>query len=124
MNILLDTHIVLWWYEDPQLLHEDAKQIMEDKNNQLFLSAAVIWEMTIKTSLGKLKIPKGFIEKASADFIELPISIRHVQRLLELDNIHNDPFDRILISQALEENFYLVTRDKNILRYKLDLIKA
>ena len=124
MNILLDTHVVIWWYEDPLRLKDEARKIIEDKENALFLSPIVIWEILIKQTLNKLRVPEGLIEKAIHDLIEIPITIRHTQALKKLPLIHNDPFDRILIAQAKVENFYLMTRDKQIAKYDSKTILA
>ena len=124
MNILLDTHVVIWWYEDPLRLKDEARKIIEDKENALFLSPIVIWEILIKQTLNKLRVPEGLIEKAIHDLIEIPITIKHTQALKKLPHIHNDPFDRILIAQAKVENLYLMTRDKQIAKYDSKTILA
>ncbi len=124
MNILLDTHIVIWWYEDPKKLSEDARKLIEDRANILFLSPVVLWEISIKQSLNKLKVPESLIKKAIQDLIEIPIMIRHTQVLGKLPLIHSDPFDRILIAQAKADDLHLMTRDKQIAKYDLKLIKA
>jgi PIN domain nuclease of toxin-antitoxin system len=72
MNILLDTHVLLWWYENPKMLSKVAREEIEDSRNTVFLSSGVIWELTIKSAIGKLKMPKGFLDMAVSDFIELP----------------------------------------------------
>jgi PIN domain nuclease of toxin-antitoxin system len=124
MNILLDTHIVIWWYEDPQRLKEDARKLIEDRGNTLFLSPTVIWEISVKQSLDKLKVPDALIEKAISDLVEIPISIKHTKAINELPFIHNDPFDRILIAQAKVDNLHLMTRDKQIIKYDIKTILA
>jgi PIN domain nuclease of toxin-antitoxin system len=124
MNILLDTHIIIWWYDSPSKIKKEARKLIEDKENSLFLSAAVIWEMSIKTAIGKLELPKGLVDKAVKDFIELPINISSTRLLATLENIHSDPFDRILISQAVANDFYLMTRDPQIQKYNIKLISA
>ena len=124
MNILLDTHVVIWWYEDPLRLKDEARKIIEDKENALFLSPIVIWKILIKQTLNKLRVPEGLIEKAIHDLIEIPITIKHTQALKKLSHIHSDPFDRILIAQAKVENLYLMTRDKQIAKYDSKTILA
>jgi PIN domain nuclease of toxin-antitoxin system len=124
MNILLDTHVVIWWYEDPQLLLDGARKLIENKENTLFLSPAVVWEISIKQSLKKLKVPDGLIDKAILDLIEIPIMIKHTQVLKNLPLIHHDPFDRILIAQAKADDLYLMTRDKQIAKYDIRVINA
>lgn len=122
MNILLDTHVVIWWYEDPLRLKDEARKIFEDRQNVLFLSPIIIWEISIKQPLNKLRVPEGLIEKAIHDLIEIPI--KHTQALKKLPLIHNDPFDRILIAQAKVENLCLMTRDKQIAKYDIKTILA
>ena len=124
MNILLDTHVVIWWYEDPLRLKDEARKIIEDRQNVLFLSPIIIWEISIKQTLNKLRVPEGLIEKAIHDLIEIPITIKHTQALKKLSLIHNDPFDRILIAQAKVENLCLMTRDKQIAKYDIKTILA
>ena len=124
MNILLATHVVIWWYEDPLRLKDEARKIIEDRQNVLFLSPIIIWEISIKQTLNKLRVPEGLIEKAIHDLIEIPITIKHTQALKKLSLIHNDPFDRILIAQAKVENLCLMTRDKQIAKYDIKTILA
>ena len=124
MNILLATHVVIWWYEDPLRLKDEARKIFEDRQNVLFLSPIIIWEISIKQTLNKLRVPEGLIEKAIHDLIEIPIPIKHTQALKKLSLIHNDPFDRILIAQAKVENLCLMTRDKQIAKYDIKTILA
>jgi PIN domain nuclease of toxin-antitoxin system len=124
MNILLDTHVIIWWYEDPQLLLDSSRKLIENKENALFLSPAVLWEISIKQSLKKLKVPDGLIDRAILDLIEIPIMIKHTQVLKKLPHIHHDPFDRILIAQAKVDDLYLMTRDKQVSKYDIRLIKA
>lgn len=116
--------MVLWWYEDPHLIREDARRFLETRENTLFLSPVVIWEIFIKESIQKLKVPKGLIEKATADFVEIPIMARHAQELKTLARYHTDPFDRMLIAQAKVDDVHLMTRDPQILKYDIKTIAA
>lgn len=124
MILLLDTHVLLWWYDNPDKISKEVYRLIENRRNNVYLSAVVIWEIMVKSELGKLNVPDGLIEKAKAEFIELPISISHTEVLPILEKIHSDPFDRILISQAIYENLLLATRDEKILQYKIATIKA
>ena len=117
MNLLLDTHVVLWWYTNPKLLNDPVREAIEDAENEIFISAVVLWECSIKGSVGKLTLPDVVFNRAAIDFSELPITAKHAQRISHLPAIHNDPFDRLLIAQAQVEHLTLATRDKNILRY-------
>lgn len=124
MNILLDTHIVIWWYENPQLLSKEARQSIEDRTNSLYLSSAVLWEISIKRSIKKIELPDALIAKAADDLIEMPIMHKHIQELAKLPTYHNDPFDRIMVAQAKSNDFHLMTRDTQILRYDVKIIEA
>ncbi|HMR57789.1 MAG: type II toxin-antitoxin system VapC family toxin [Cytophagales bacterium] len=124
MNILLDTHVVIWWYEDPQFLRKEARQFIEDRTNSLYLSSAVLWEISIKRSLKKIELPDALIAKAADDLIEMPIMHQHIQELAKLPTYHNDPFDRIMVAQAKSNDFHLMTRDTQILRYDVKIIEA
>ena len=125
MNLLLDTHALLWWLDDNLTLSSEARTAISESTNIVFISAAVIWEIRIKQSLGKLKIPKNFREVLeNQPFEMLDITTDHAHKIGSLEKHHRDPFDRMLIAQALAERFTLVTRDKNIMKYKVSFIKA
>jgi PIN domain nuclease of toxin-antitoxin system len=125
MTLLLDTHVLLWWLEDPKKLSREAKRAMQDGRNPVYISAVVAWEIAIKKALGKLDSPddlEGAIE--ASRFLTLPITISHALAVRSLPDYHRDPFDRMLIAQALHEGFRLVTRDSNIARYSVPQIVA
>ena len=125
MNILVDTHVVLWWLDDPKKLSDKARQLIESIENNIFVSSAVVWEIIIKKSIGKLKAPDNLLEMLKGEgFISLSITDQHAIRLEQLPPIHQDPFDRIQIAQALTEGLTLITIDKKILQYDLACIKA
>ena len=125
MNLLLDTHVLLWWLDDDPTLSEEARAAISESANIVFISAAVIWEIRIKQSLGKLKIPKNFKKVLETQpFESLNITSEHAHKLSSLPSHHRDPFDRMLIAQAMVERFTLITRDKNIIKYKVPVIKA
>ncbi len=125
MNLLLDTHVLLWWLDDNPTLSKAARSAISEATNIVFISAAVIWEIRIKQSLGKLKIPKNFREVLEGQpFENLDIAVEHAHKIALLENYHRDPFDRILIAQAIVERFTLITRDENIMKYKVPVIKA
>lgn len=117
MRLSLDTHILLWWYQQPEVLEEKLFSILIDRKNVVFVSSVVLWEITIKKGLGKLQVPPSFFKYLEEDFEELPISWKHAIEVQHLEGIHFDPFDRLLLAQAKLENLTLVTRDKNILKY-------
>ena len=125
MNILVDTHVVLWWLDDPKKLSDKARQLIESLENNIFVSSAVVWEIIIKKSIGKLKAPNNLLEMLKDEgFISLSITDQHVIKLEQLPPIHQDPFDRIQIAQALTEGFTLITKDEKMLQYDLACIKA
>jgi len=121
MNLLLDTHILLWAAGAPERLPSEAVEQIESDANNLYFSAASLWEITIKNDLGRpdFKVDphlfrRGLIENGYA---ELPITSQHVLGLSHLPPIHKDPFDRILVAQAENEGFLLLTSDDKLGRY-------
>ena len=123
--LLLDTHVVLWWLDDPAALDAPARRLIADPRNRVFVSAAVAWEITIKRQLGKLDAPDN-LETALTEerFQHLPITVRHVLAVAELPAIHGDPFDRIQIAQARLEGLTIVTRDATIPGYGVPCVRA
>ena len=118
MRLLLDTHTFLWWCEDDPQLREAERAAIRDGANEVFLSAASVWEIAIKHALGRLEIP----EPASAaavrlGFEPLAISFAHAEATALLPPLHRDPFDRMLVAQARTEGLTLVTRDPVIRAY-------
>jgi len=125
MNLLLDTHALLWWLDANPTLSEKAKSTIADGNNLVFVSAAVIWEIRIKQALGKLEIPSNFRKVLDEQPFEmLPITAEHAHAVGDLPAHHRDPFDRMLIAQATVERLTIVTRDAIIEEYKIPIIKA
>jgi len=123
MNLLLDTHALLWWLADDPSLPATARSFVADTHNLVFLSAAVVWEIRIKQALGKLDIPVDFHEALSREpFTELPISVEHAHAIADLPMHHRDPFDRILVAQAKVEGMTIVTRDPVFKKYGVDVI--
>ncbi|MFH1604778.1 MAG: type II toxin-antitoxin system VapC family toxin [Pseudomonadota bacterium] len=122
MRLLLDTHAFLWWIEDAPTLSRKARAAIADPQNQCLLSLASSWEMAIKLSLGKLKLPDGierFIPEqlAANGFSQLQIDFRHVAKVAALEFHHRDPFDRLLVAQALEGGLPIVTSDPVFTKY-------
>jgi PIN domain nuclease of toxin-antitoxin system len=125
MNLLLDTHALLWWLDANPTLSEKAKSTIADGNNLVFVSAAVIWEIRIKQALGKLEIPSNFRKVLDEQPFEmLPITAEHAHAVGDLPAHHRDPFDRMLIAQATVERLTIVTRNTIIKEYKIPIIKA
>jgi PIN domain nuclease of toxin-antitoxin system len=123
MSLLLDTHALLWFSEDNSQLSPKAKQAIEDMDNTCFVSMASIWEIAIKISLGKLslKIEFGALEEElkERNFVILPIAFEHTQLLPQMEFHHRDPFDRLLIAQALAEGLTLVSNEEVFDLYRI-----
>ena len=126
MNLLLDTHVLLWWLDDPKtLLSEQASTAIEDQDNQIIVSVASAWEIAIKKTLGKLESPDNLKELiADAEFELMPIDYEHAWQVKNLPLHHRDPFDRLLVAQATVENLTLVTRDSYLEAYNVPILKA
>ena len=115
MKYLIDTHIFLWFVENSVKLRQNVKSIIEDKNSEIFISIASIWEISIKTSSGKLQI-KGTFDSIKDDLTDnsieiLPIDFAHTVENNKLPFHHRDPFDRIIIAQAIVENLDFISAD-------------
>jgi PIN domain nuclease of toxin-antitoxin system len=125
MNILLDTHTLLWALTDVPKLSERVRKLLPQANT--WLSVASIWEIVIKTQTGRLGLPRPtgpfIISKLVSNGVQiLPITADHVLRIESLPNHHNDPFDRMLIAQSLEEKLPVVTADRAFERYPVEVI--
>ena len=123
--LLLDTHVLLWWLDDPASLDASARRLIADPRNPVFVSAAVAWEITIKRQLGKLEAPDDLETALEQErFQHLPITVRHALAVAELPAIHGDPFDRIQIAQARLEGLTIVTPDATIPRYNVPCLRG
>lgn len=115
MNILLDTHVLIWSLENNPTLSENAVKAITNSGNMVFVSAASVWEIEIKKNSGKLETPDNLLEEITLhQFTPLPISLEHARLAGKLPAIHKDPFDRMLVAQAIHEKLTLVTRDEFI----------
>ena len=122
MRLLLDTHVFLWWVEGSRSLPAKAAKLIADQQNECLLSLASVWELAIKSSLGKIKLARSVrgyvVEHVAANaFGLLDIRIAHLGLVEALPAHHGDPFDRLLIAQALEEDIPIVTADPIFKRY-------
>ena len=127
MRILLDTHALLWFVWDDARLSGTARDRMMDPDAELFFSVASAWEMVIKTTTGKLQLGadvETFLEAALVNnrIATLPIEFRHVITTGALPQHHRDPFDRIIIAQAVSERLSIITGDPEFLKYAVPLI--
>ena len=123
--LLLDTHVLLWWLDDPASLDAAARTLIADPRNRVLVSAAVAWEITIKRRLGKLEAPDDLEDALEEErFQHLPITVPHALAVAELPPIHADPFDRIQVAQARLEGLTIVTRDATIPNYDVPCLRA
>ena len=127
MKYLLDTHAFLWFVSDDNRLSPRARSTINNNHNEIYFSAASAWEMSIKIRLGRLTIEEElepFIVKQLAEnnFSTLPITIFHSIYTSKLPYIHKDPFDRMIIAQSKVENMSLISKDKNIKKYKVPIV--
>ncbi len=124
MKLLLDTHVVLWWRENSPRLGAGARKAIA-KADIAYVSVASGWEVAIKISLGRLRIPGSFEEAVEESrFSKLPITFAHAAGIADLPFHHGDPFDRVLISQAQVEGLTIVTADRKFEPYRPPLIWA
>lgn len=122
MKYLLDTHILLWAAYEPEKLPGGCRDKLSDRNNILLFSSASIWEISIKTSLGRSDFTvdvNDFLRGLRLnDYNEIPVKSEHAIAQIHLPMLHKDPFDRMLIAQATVENVCLLTADSDVLRYE------
>ena len=126
MRLLLDTHVLLWALAAPQKLPATTAAAIRDPANVVFVSAASAWEIAIKIALGKLAGDLDEIVSASLDvgFEELAVTLVHARRVRTLPSVHRDPFDRMLVAQAMEEGLTIVTRDAAVEGYGVPTLWA
>ena len=121
MRILLDTHVLLWAVGESDRLPEAARKWLEDSNNEVFFSAASLWEIAIKASLGREDFqvdPAQILEvMPETGFSELPVKAQHAVEVSRLPMIHKDPFDRLLVAQSKVEPMLLLTNDELLVSY-------
>ncbi|BAW98000.1 PilT domain-containing protein (plasmid) [[Synechococcus] sp. NIES-970] len=125
MRYLLDTHILLWWLENNPCLSGAMRTAIANPESFVFVSAATVWEMSIKRSLGKLSVPDNLLEMLQINQFEvLKITAEHGLKVGELPDYHKDPFDRMLIAQAQMEELTLISQDGQFERYEVSLFKT
>ena len=123
MKLLLDTHAALWWLSGDDRVGESAAEYLTDSTNHVLLSAAVVWEVAIKRSLGKLEAPDDLTETLlSAGALPLPINLEHAAAVRELPLHHRDPFDRLLVAQAMIERATVVSADAALQPYDVTVV--
>lgn len=124
MNLLLDTHAAIWWLADDPQLSSTQRAAIQDKRNTVFISAVSVWEISIKSAIGKLTIDADYLgQLRSEGFLELPITCAHAQAVRVLPLHHRDPFDRLLVAQAGLEGMSLVSADESIAMYDITVVR-
>jgi PIN domain nuclease of toxin-antitoxin system len=125
VQLLLDTHVLLWWLSDDPRLGPQARAHIGAAGSDVFVSAATAWEIAVKRAAGKLDAPWDVgAELEEEGFLELPIELEHAIAAAELPRHHTDPFDRLLVAQARSEGLWLVTSDDAIRRYDVPWLDA
>lgn len=129
MRILLDTHCFLWMHSEPQRLSPRARRLLTDPGNELLLSAASAWEMAIKASLGKLRLPEPVADYVTSRMAEagvqsLAVEHAHALRVATMPRHHGDPFDRLLAAQADVESLPILTSDRHFRDYGVRVLSA
>jgi len=129
VSLLLDTQVFLWWVNDDPRLGANARKALEDAGIQVVFSSASAWEIAIKARLGRLHAPPDLTTFLTDQitingFRVLPIELEHAARVRHLDDHHRDPFDRLLVAQAILEGLTLVTSDAVIGRYPVNVLDA
>lgn len=124
MRLLLDTHVWIWWLVGDRRLPASLQERIGDPATVVHVSAASVWEMSIKEALGRLDLGEVDLaaEIAADDFLELPIRAAHALRAGRLPDRHDDPFDRMLVAQAKAEGLTLVTADRILRDYEVDVV--
>lgn len=125
MRLLLDTHVLLWVITDDERLGAIARNAIIDEENEVFVSTASIWEISIKQSLGKIRTPENLMEVInSSRFKIIPIEPAHAMGTRDLPFHHKDPFDRLLVIQAKLGSMTLVTQDRVLAAYSVPILEA
>lgn len=125
MNLLVDSHVAIWWLADPARLSARARAALADGRNQVQLSVASIWEIGLKAARNQLRLPADYVDLLKADgFGVLDIRRAHAEHATRLPPHHADPFDRLLIAQAQVEDLVLVSRDEAFRQYDVHLLDA
>ena len=127
MRAILDTHVFLWWNMGAPQLSAIAREFISNTANELFLSAACAWEIAIKCARGRLtlpELPETYVARrmAAQHILPLPVQVSHALHVYSLPEIHQDPFDRILIAQSHLEDLPIITADLTIAQYEVDVI--
>lgn len=124
MRLLLDSHILLWWAAGDKRLGARASELLIDTDSDLFMSAASWWELSLKRSLGRLRVDlvqtRHALQERSVSI--LPVTVEHAEAAAALPALHGDPFDHMLVAQAATAGLRLLTRDKQLKAYGADVL--
>ena len=125
MNILLDSHALLWALHDPGTLRPKATEAIRDPRRAVFYSAASVWELELKVARGKLTLPDGWLAAAEeTGFLRLPVTAAEAQASAHLPWHHADPFDRVLVAQAAAHGLTIATRDALLAPYGVPVLQV
>lgn len=125
MQILLDTHVLLWWLDDNTALNSEARKAIANPESVVHVSSVSLWEIVIKRSIGKLRLPDDWAEVLMEEpFRQLPVTWKHALKVRDLPDVHRDPFDRLLIAQCQSENLVLASHDGVFSQYGIDLLQT
>jgi PIN domain nuclease of toxin-antitoxin system len=127
VRLLLDTHAFLWWISDDDRLSERAGEVIADGANDVYISAASAWEIAIKAGLGRIRLPDDawtFTPQQLEHnaFQALPVHVGHAVAVIALPDVHRDPFDRMLVAQAMSEGLTIVSADPDLVRYPVPFV--
>jgi PIN domain nuclease of toxin-antitoxin system len=124
LRLLIDTHVILWGYNEPERVSRSASRAMASTQNRCFVSVASLWEIAIKARKGQLSTHDDLPTRIAADpqLTLLPIAVEHAWRIRQLPRLHGDPFDLLLVSQALVEQMTLVTHDRAMAAYGVPIV--
>lgn len=125
MSLLLDAHALLWALHDPGKLRAEAAEAIRDPGRAVFYSAASVWELELKAAVGKLELPEGWSSAAKkSGFLELPVKSAEASESVRLPWHHRDPFDRVVVAQALKHGLRIATRDSIIPKYGVSVLRV
>ena len=124
MRLLIDSHVFIWWSDASRALSTSIRNVLSDPRNEILISIAGVWELTIKISSGKLTLSDDLEAMLAAQgFSVLPITFPHLRHLGSLPRHHRDPFDRMMIAQALAEGIPVATADRRFAAYGLQIVQ-
>jgi PIN domain nuclease of toxin-antitoxin system len=127
MKVLLDTHAFIWWSTNDPQLSQTARDTIADPSNTILFSVVNAWEIIIKQGTGKLTLPEPattYIPSriAANQFVTMPVNLSHILQVASLPDLHRDPFDRLLIAQSQTEQIPIITIDRYVVQYPIDVI--